>query len=414
MSPLQGPPNIVVVFIGGFPGETAGAHHVQRMCRGLQLQGWRPMVLSVGFSRSSSSDTRGGCEPRWGIPFQTAFLSPNRTPLHYMRLCQQASHSLRPMLVEQLRGNAVRAVIFTVATHFGYQPLFELCERAQVPVVSYETEYPEWKNWTGVVTGGYFDHLLYLRRTLPRAAGIIGISSFWAATAQRLGIPFVVVPSYLPDEVPAIMGESDSYRRQVSSSFHLVSLGLWVPRECPLVLLRAIRNAYMRGVPIRYTAIGRVGSTPLERTAMNMYRRDPVLCKVVRITGWVDEAQKEELLESANVFVILRRENRETAALFPTRLPEYLSHARPVIASSSGDLSRYLQHKKSAWLIPGDDDGSVLSEAMCELYNDPELAGAIGRGGLAQAINSFSIEENGRRMSAFINAVISSRMTGSG
>jgi glycosyltransferase involved in cell wall biosynthesis len=165
----------------------------------------------------------------------------------------------------------------------------------------------------------------------------------------------------------------------------------------------------MKGFPIQYTAIGKVGSTPMERAAMNTYRRDPILRKIVRITGWVDEAQKEELLESADVFVLLRRQNRETAALFPTRHPEYLSHARPVIASSSGDLSLYLQHKESAWLIPGDDDGSFLSEAMCELYNDPELANAIGRGGLAQAIDSFSIEGNGAKMSEFIHAVISGR-----
>jgi glycosyltransferase involved in cell wall biosynthesis len=169
----------------------------------------------------------------------------------------------------------------------------------------------------------------------------------------------------------------------------------------------------MRGIPIRYTAIGKVGSTPMERPATNMYRHDPVLRKIVRITGWVDEAQKEELLESADVFVLLRRQNRETAALFPTRLPEYLSHARPVIVSSSGDLGRYLQHKRSAWLIPGEDDGSVLTKALCELYSDPELAKVIGHGGLTQAIDSFSIEGNGMRMSAFINAVISSGMKSS-
>jgi glycosyltransferase involved in cell wall biosynthesis len=311
------------------------------------------------------------------------------------------------MLAEQLRGGAVRAVLFTVATHFGFQPLFDLCDRARVPVISYETEYPEWKNWTGVVTGAYFDHLLYLYRTLPRTAGIIGISSFWSTIANRLGIPFVVVPSYLPDEVSTLKERFEPYHRQVSGPFHLVSLGLWVPRECPLVLLRAIKMAYITGIPIRYTAIGRVGSTPMERAAMNMYWRDPILRKIVRISGWVDEDEKHELLGSADAFVLLRRRNRETAALFPTRLPEYLSYARPVIASSSGDLSRYLQHKRSAWLIPGEDDGSHLYEAICELHNNPELAKAIGCGGLAQAIDSFSIEGNGAKMSEFIHAVIS-------
>jgi len=67
MSALLESPNILVIFIGGFPGETAAAYHVQRICRGLQLQGWRPMVMSVGFSQSCSSETRRGFGPTWGI-----------------------------------------------------------------------------------------------------------------------------------------------------------------------------------------------------------------------------------------------------------------------------------------------------------------------------------------------------------
>jgi glycosyltransferase involved in cell wall biosynthesis len=265
-------------------------------------------------------------------------------------LYHPAGRLLTPTLAAQLRGGTIQAVLFTTVTYCGFKPLFDLCERSAVPALSYETEFPVWKTWTRIVTGGYFDHLLYLRRILPRAAGIIGISSFWAGAAQRLGIPFTLIPSYLPDELSA-----------------LVSLGLWVPRECPLVLLRAIKEAYIGGIPIRYTAIGRVGSTPMERAAMRMYKRDPVLRKIVRIAGWVDEVQKEELLDSADAFVILRRQNTETAALFPTRLPEYLAHGRPVIASSSGDLSLYLQHRKSALLVPGEDDGTILHAEIIKM-----------------------------------------------
>jgi len=401
-------PNVLLVFIGGFPGDTAAAFHAQRICRGLQLQGWRPMVLSVGFSPSYSTQGHNGNDAKWGIPYQSTCVSAVRSPLYNLLLCRRAARMLAPMLEGQLRAGTVRAVLLVASTYFGFGPLFDLCERAGVPALSYQLEYPVWSNWTRVATGGYFDELAYLRRTLPRAAGIIGISSFWASAAERLGVPFTVVPSYLPDEVPALAGRAER-RRPPSGCFHLVTLGTWAPRECPLVVLRAVRKAYSDGIPICYTAIGRVGGSPMERAAMRMYMGDPVLRKIVRVTGWVDEARKEELLESADAFVLLRRPNTETAALFPTRLPEYLAHARPVIASSTGDLSRYLQHKQSAWLVPGDDDGAFLRDAIGELYSSRELANAIGRGGLAQAVESFSIESNGRRMSEFIHSVISRR-----
>jgi glycosyltransferase involved in cell wall biosynthesis len=315
------------------------------------------------------------------------------------------------MLEGHLRAGAVCAVLFLASTYCGFQSLYELCERAGVPALSYQLEYPVLSNWTRVATGGYFDELLHLRYTLARAAGTIGISSFWASTAERLGVPFAVVPGYLPDEISALAGRGE-HSRPESGCFHLVTLGNWVPRECPLIVLRAVREAYNDGIPIRYTAIGRVGGSPMERAAMRMYEGDSVLRKIVRIAGWVDEAEKEKLLESADAFVLLRRPNIETAALFPTRLPEYLAHARPVIASSAGDLSRYLQHKKSAWLVPGGDDGTSLRAAIGELYRDRELAHTIGRGGLARAIESFSIEGNGKRMSEFINSVIAGRSHG--
>ena len=54
----------------------------------------------------------------------------------------------------------------------------------------------------------------------------------------------------------------------------------------------------------------------MERTAMRLCNSDPVLRKIVRTTGWVGETQKEELLESADAFVILRRPNTETLLFF--------------------------------------------------------------------------------------------------
>lgn len=403
---MPGSPSILVVSIGEFPGDTAGAHLVARLCRGLDLAGWKPMVLSVGFSPSHPTGMHEGNDPQWEIPYRTAYVSSARLPLYNIGLCRRAAPVLVSMIAEQLRHDEVRAVLCIGSTYFGFQPLLDLCERIKMPIVSYELEYPVWKNWTRVMTGGHLDHLLYLCRTLPRMTGIVGISSFWTTKARSLGIPFVVVPSYLPDEVSKCVVRYDGFYPQRPHSFHLVTLGLWVPRECPFVLLRAIKEAHLAGVPIRYTAIGKIGSTPTERAAMKEYKRDPILRKIVRITGWVDEPKKNRLLDSADAFVLLRRQNIETAALFPTRLPEYLAHARPVIASSAGDLSRYLQHKRSAWLIPADDDGSHLLEAIRALHNDPELAKAIGQGGLAQAMESFSIEGNGAKMSEFIGSVI--------
>src|SRR5262249_6091 len=152
------------------------------------------------------------------------------------------------------------------SSYLAYHRLWQRCRSARVPVLSYEVEYPVLRNWAGVLTGRYFDHACYLRRTLPRADGIVGISSYWAETAARFGVPFTIVPSYLPDDRSALSAPSPGHPR--SNSFHLVGIGKWVPRECLDVVFRALRMAHARGIPVHYTAIGDVGHTAMEQAAM--------------------------------------------------------------------------------------------------------------------------------------------------
>jgi glycosyltransferase involved in cell wall biosynthesis len=136
-----------------------------------------------------------------------------------------------------------------------------------------------------------------------------------------------------------------------------------------------------------------------------MCERDPVLREVVTMTGWLEATEKTALMQSADVFVILRRETRESAASFPTRLPEYLATGRPVIASAAGDIPEYLEHGVTAWLVPPDDRGELLCSAFVTLHAHPELGDAIGRAGFDEAVKRFSIEENGRKMDAFIRSL---------
>jgi len=306
------------------------------------------------------------------------------------------------MLREAFRTCRIRAVLFTMSSFVAYHRLFALCRQAGVAVITYEAEYPVLENWDRVLTGGYFDGRTYLRWTLPHADGLVGISRFWAAKAKALNLPFMLVPSSLPEELSYFTKPPTEHRSQTPGQFHLVTLGRWVPRERPLTLLRAVKRAYEMGVPIRYTAIGNVGQSPSEYRAMRYFRNDGLLRQLVSIAGSVDEASKLELLKSADVFVLLRSDSVETAALFPTRLPEYLVHGHPVIVSEAGDLACYLEHGSSAWVVGAHDDVDEVATALATLFKSPDLACRIGLGGFAKALETFSIESNGRKISEFI------------
>lgn len=362
-------------------------------------------MLCAGAVRSPCEKLSEGYDGEWKIPYRCAHVPVLRAPLNMLFYAKRAAPILIAMLEAELRQNSVRAVLFYGSSYYAFDSLFELCRRAGVPSLTYEVEYPISTAWPRLLTGGYFDHSGYIRATLRRASGLIGISSFWAPVAESLGLPFQLIPSYLPDEIPTLARQLHSRGHKASGVFHVVTLGRWGPRECPRALLRGVRDAHCRGIPIRYTAIGMIGGGLSDYRIWKMCERDPVLREVVTMTGWLEATEKTALMQSADVFVILRRETRESAASFPTRLPEYLATGRPVIASAAGDIPEYLEHGVTAWLVPPDDRGELLCSAFVTLHAHPELGDAIGRAGFDEAVKRFSIEENGRKMDAFIRSL---------
>jgi glycosyltransferase involved in cell wall biosynthesis len=158
-------------------------------------------------------------------------------------------------------------------------------------------------------------------------------------------------------------------------------------------------------VDVRLIVVGKVGNTSWERPARQAFDRCAKLKARTEFTGFVDEAQLQSHLASAHAFVLLREECRETRALFPTRLPEYLLSANPVICSTAGDLPCYLTHRQSAWLIPPGDAPGALADALCHLAaHEPERR-AIGRGGRAAALEHMSYPVLGSRMAQFLETL---------
>jgi len=401
-------PDLLIVFLGPMPSDEAPANHAKRICRGLQLNGWKPLMLCAAACRGSSGGSTSGFEGEWQIGYECVSFPVPRLPFNMLYYTHRAARELEPK--RYLEGNTVKAVLFYGSSKLGFSSLFNVCHDAGVPILTYEVEYPVLHNLPRLLTGAYWDHRMYLTNLLQRASGIIGISSFWKQIADRHGIPSVTIPSYLPVEAKdLVLQRTKKSGVRNPNRLHIVTLGRWASRECPLVILRAVRKASLLGVPISYTAIGasagRLGYH--DSHALRLIRKDPVLRDVVRTTLRVSEAEKAEILESADAFVILRRQNVETAALFPTRLPEYLSYQRPLIVSSAGDLGRYLRHKDSAWLVPPDDNGDLLAEAFYQLHHDRKLAEKIGHRGAEQAMSNFSIESNGQIMTSFIESVTS-------
>jgi glycosyltransferase involved in cell wall biosynthesis len=186
--------------------------------------------------------------------------------------------------------------------------------------------------------------------------------------------------------------------------FRLVYVGKMYRRDLPKTLLAGVREALRRGVSVRLTVVGRMDCFSEAKRAQAEAIACPVLRGRVEFTGWVSDEAMQQQRRLADAFVLLRDDEREARACFPTRLPEYLLTMKPVILSDVGDIPLYLQHRHNAWLLPPGDRPRELADAIAALAGNPEEACRIGRVGRDTALSDFSFRVQGPRLLEFLEA----------
>jgi glycosyltransferase involved in cell wall biosynthesis len=173
-------------------------------------------------------------------------------------------------------------------------------------------------------------------------------------------------------------------------------------RDLPGTLLEGIRLAVQGGLDARLVMVGNAAGYAAGRRAMQKVAADRLLRERVNFTGQIPHQQVPQRLLDCDATVLLRPETWETRACFPTRLPEYLLAAHPVILSAAGDIPLYCQHRRNAWLLPPGDQPGELAEALLHLATHREEAIAIGRAGWKTALDEFSYRTHAPRLLGFL------------
>ena len=86
------------------------------------------------------------------------------------------------------------------------------------------------------------------------------------------------------------------------------------------------------------------------------------LGKNVCFHGRVQYSVIEEALGKADFTLLLRDQNRETRAGFPSKVGESITSGTPVIISDVGDHSLYIQSNTNGFLIHSDDENRAIEE----------------------------------------------------
>ena len=392
---------VLILLFCEYPGGSAAAFHGQRIALGLKANGAEAMVLGFHL-RERGNETKTGTDER-GVAFRT-FPVRRHWPLipSYLPLASSFGRAAARELDEMLARERWDAIIYYGRSWVAARHFLKAVQRHGVPVIPYQVEWHGFAPYL-LANGQLTDWALYRKLILPHAPAMIGISRFWKRWADERRIPNVVIPSFAdvdPNRPPP------ERVRKPGDPFHIVFVGGWVPRELPRTLFDGLERAIDLGVDVRLTFVGDVGRSRIERPAERDFRTRTKLKDRTTFAGWLSGQALTNQLSQAHAFVLLREENRETQALFPTRLPEYLALGIPVVVSTAGDLPLYLEHRKSAWLIPPGHAPQELAQAIHHLATHEDERRAIGRGGWEVASTTLAFETLGRELLAFLRSVV--------
>jgi len=105
--------------------------------------------------------------------------------------------------------------------------------------------------------------------------------------------------------------------------------------------------------------------------------------------GFIPSNEYQELLNSCEIFCVIRDNSGAANTGFPSKLAEYLATGRAVIVTNVGDISSYLSDKQNALLVEPEDLDSLVN-AIKYLIENPEEINQIGNKGRLVAINRFN------------------------
>lgn len=308
-----------------------------------------------------------------------------------------AARRLRGSLERAGQVDAVDAVLMTTLDPIVMEAGVRAGRALRVPVLHELTEFPDVVAAPGI--WGAITRRLYDRRQLPALDGVLVISTALReyvrerTTAPTTLISGIVDLADLPELPPLEMDGT----LVVGYAGHLSQAKDGV---CDLLRATAAAGLELGGrIRLRVELIGDLQPPPAQfaqRLAIELGLGDQVT-----FHGRVPHAQVRGLLARCHLLALPRPPSRQAAGGFPTKLGEYLSTGRPVLATGVGDLPMYLRHGDNCVLIPP-GDVEALRQSLVDTALDYDRARLLGARGRQLVEREFAAEQQAAKVVSFV------------
>ena len=231
------------------------------------------------------------------------------------------------------------------------------------------------------------------RCVLTHADLVVGNAEAFRSELVSKGVEerrVLIIPNGVdPDRFnPTVSGKSVRESLGVGDEEIVVSFsGSYGPWHGAEILARTIPLVTSENKRIRYLFIG--GGTRFENVKKIVFESDASDRAV--FTGFVDRDIMPEYLAASDILVSPQVPNPDGTPFFgsPTKLFEYMSMGKAIVASDLDQIGRLLTHKENAILVPP-GNANKLAEAILSLAEDSALRTRIGSQARIVAMNKYS------------------------
>lgn len=222
----------------------------------------------------------------------------------------------------------------------------------------------------------------------------------WDKRAKKLKIPNIHIPS--------ITLNKKTFRTSPSKKnviLNIVFMGRLWSRELPNTIFKALKKCVKENLRFQFHIIGTKNDNYRERYWIRKLKGMKIFDDYIRLHGYVDNEIRDKILSEADIFVLLRKQKKEITHIFPFRLPEFLMSGNLTITTNVPPINYYLKENCGVKYISKSNNVNELANLIIALSRQPKKRFEIGLRGRKFAIDNYSLNVIGKKLSTFIKNI---------
>ena len=126
------------------------------------------------------------------------------------------------------------------------------------------------------------------------------------------------------------------------------------------------------------------------------------------LTGWVDSDQFADYMTTSDICLLPHVSTPHTETTVPHKLFQYMAVGQPILTTDVMPLRRIIDDTE-AGIVAGANQPEDIARAVCDLYDNPELAEALGQNGRYAVENQYNWSRDAARLQDIYASVVTER-----